>query len=89
MAKKIRSKAKTETMVNKLADLSELAGKLNIPDDLFDGDLQDACDDDAQLALENIRSSCMLEKLEFLHLHGFDIERLQELIEESVSTERG
>ena len=64
-------------------EMNRLAEALHAQDDFFAGDLEDACNEDAKLALENINSKTMREKLKFLLAHGFTIERLRKLIEEA------
>ncbi len=65
-----------------LKELAELAGKLNLADDALDGDLRDAADEEANLIYDNIKDAVMLEKLEFLYMHGYQLGRLREIIEE-------
>lgn len=78
--KKVKEAEKTNQ--ERLEDLSQLWGKLNLPDDAFNGDLRDAADEEADLIYENIKESVALEKLEFLYIHGWEIGRLEQMVRE-------
>lgn len=82
-----KRKTKKSSTSESLEDIAELAGKLNVPDDALDGDLRDACDDDADMAYQEIKESVWLDKLNFLYLHGFSISRLREIVVELGSNE--
>jgi hypothetical protein len=66
-----------------LEDLCQLAGKLNLPAGALDDELWDACEASVRLQHENVTSSSLYEQLEFLHLSGYALGRLKELIEEA------
>ena len=69
-----------------LDDLVKLASELKLPEGAFDGDLRDAADDEANLIYDNVKEEALYEQLEFLHMHGFQLGRLEELIREHAVT---
>ncbi len=74
--------AKPDPMIDdQIEDLVELWQKRNLPDGALEDDLQDACNDEAELIMENMRSESLFEQLKFLHMHGYGIEEIKELIE--------
>jgi hypothetical protein len=64
-----------------LEDLAELAGRLNIPDDHLDGELEDAAESDMRLTLKRLQEAVWLDKLEYLYERGYQLGRLRELIQ--------
>jgi hypothetical protein len=86
MAKRKAGKAEAKrgapSSQERLEDLAELAGKLNLPDDALDGDLRDAVNEEANLIYKGVKDSVLLDKLEFLHRRGYQIGRLKTIIEE-------
>lgn len=70
--------APVETLT--LSKLCKIAEEIGLPEGVFDGDLEDACDDEAELMKENIKSDTLYEQLEFLYLHGFQLNRLEQMI---------
>lgn len=87
--KKPRPKKQPDlTVADRIEDLVELAGKLNLPDGSFDDELEDACNTDAKLAKESIQESGLFEQLEFLYARGYEVARLEELIREMAAEPR-
>lgn len=75
-----KPKPKPADVADYLADLSELAGSLNVPDECFDGDIDDTAKAAALLIAENVKGGLWLDKLEYLHQHGYQLTRLKQLI---------
>ncbi len=79
MAKRKKPEPKA---VPSIDELVSLAKKVGLPAGAFDGDLEDACDDEAEIMKENVKSESLGEQLQFLHMHGYQLGRLAELIRE-------
>jgi hypothetical protein len=79
-----KKKAKPERRpADQLRDLEALVCQLNLPADFIDDDLRDCADEEAMLIYENVRNAGMEEKLAFLYHHGYELGRLEELIQEA------
>ncbi len=65
-----------------LKDLVDLANRLSLPADAFDGEVEEACNYEARRIKESIEADGWLGKLVFLYHHGFEPERLRKMIEE-------
>lgn len=70
-----------------LHELTALAQHLELPAGVFDGDLRDAADDEADMIYEDAQNSTLREQLEFLHMHGYQLGRLEEIIREYAAEE--
>ena len=76
------AKKKELSLEDEIEALCVLAEARGLPDDAFDRDLADACENAKQLALAEICGASWSDKLAFLVGDGYAIGRLRELIEE-------
>ncbi len=80
-----RPKSDEPTIAQQIEDLVALARDANLPEGAFDGDIEDACNMEALMMMEETKESNLRDQLEFLHQHGFQIGRLAELIREAAN----
>lgn len=83
-----KKKVADKNWQEELEDLAELAGKRNVPDGFLEDALWDACESEARLQHEDICGKVLLDQLEFLFMHGYQPERLREMIQEAVEDKK-
>ncbi len=77
-----RKKTKVSSTSEKADDLaSELSGYPDA-DDILDDELRDACDMEADMAYEEITNDSIKNKIVYLYLRGWTMERIKEIVEE-------
>jgi hypothetical protein len=66
-----------------LEDLLELAQSRNIVEGFLDDELWDCINYDARVKYKAIADAVLLDQLEFLRSHGYQLSRIRELIEQA------
>ncbi len=78
MAKKKRTEAPSE---DTLAAVVELAVVSGFDVEILDDCIRDAADLEADMIYDNAKSESLSAQLEFLHMHGYAISRLRQIVE--------
>lgn len=83
MAKTKKNQSQETQLGNEIQRLTELAESLNVPEDIFDGEIDDIAQDEAKRLADIMKNESWRRKLNYLYMGGFAIGRLEEFIQEA------